>query len=272
VTALRVLGVHGVGNLQPGLEPPAAAERLAGWWSRALLKPGSFEPDRLDLTVAYYAHHLTKTVPQGQDDLDAADQDEVLTWATLLGLPGETAQGQLARPARAAVDWVARRFGLDTRLARAFAGLFFKEVGAYFTRPESRTSALADVAGAIARTEPQVIIAHSLGSVVGYETLWAHPHPPVDLLLTVGSPLAMPDVVYDRLQVRPADRSRPPGVRRWINVSDPGDIVAVPRGGVARGFTGLDADLTDAIHAFDFHRVAHYLSCGATQGILAATL
>lgn len=272
MTTLRVLGVHGVGNLQPGLEPPAAAERLASWWSRALIKGHAFEPDRLDVAVAYYAHRLTKTVPQGQDDLDAADQEEILTWATLLGLPGETAQGQLARPARAAVDWIARKFGLDTRLARAFVGTFFKEVGTYFAEPQSRTAARTDVAEAITRTEPQVIIAHSLGSVVAYETLWAHQHLQIELLLTVGSPLAMPDIVYDRLQAPPTDRTRPPGVRRWINISDPGDIVAVPRGGIARGFTGLDADLTDAIHAFDFHRVTHYLSCAATQGVLAAHL
>jgi hypothetical protein len=269
MTPLRVLGVHGVGNLQPGLEPPAAAARLATWWTRALLKTRAFEPDRLDVTVAYYAHRLAKTVPQGQDDIDPSAEPEVLSWARLLGLPDEVPQGQLTHPARAAVDWVARRFGLDTRIARTFVAVFFREVGAYFTAPQARSAAQADVADAIARTHPQVIMAHSLGSVVAYETLWTNEHPPVDLLLTLGSPLAMPDLVYDRLQVQ---RARPPGVRRWVNVSDPGDVVAVPRGGIARGFTAVDADLTDAIHAFDFHRVAHYLSCGATQGALAATL
>jgi hypothetical protein len=261
--------VHGVGNLQPALEPQAAAARLASWWTRALLENRAFDPGRLDVTVAYYAHHLAKTVPQGHDDIDPAAEPEVLGWARLLGLPDEVPQGQLTRPARAAVDWVARRFGLDTRIARTFVAVFFREVGAYFTTPPARSATQADVAEAIARTQPQVIIAHSLGSVVAYETLWTNEHPPVELLLTLGSPLAMPDLVYDRLQ---AERSRPPGVRRWVNVSDPGDVVAVPRGGIARGFTGLGADLTDAIHAFDFHRVTHYLSCGATQGALAANL
>ena len=76
-----------------------------------------------------------------------------------------------------------------------------------------------------------VVIAHSLGSVVTYETLWAHPQQRVDLLITLGSPLAMPDVIFDKLHPVPEHRKgqRPPGVRRWINIAEPGDVIAIPR-------------------------------------------
>ncbi len=54
-----------------------------------------------------------------------------------------------------------------------------------------------------------------------YETLWENPIPEIDLLITIGSPLAMPGVVFPRL--RPeiiANRgARPPGVARWVNLA-----------------------------------------------------
>jgi hypothetical protein len=50
-------------------------------------------------------------------------------------------------------------------------------------------------------------------------------------------------------------------VRRWVNIADVGDLVAIPPGGVPLRFTGVAADHTSAIHAFDFHLAANYLAC-----------
>ncbi len=52
----------------------------------------------------------------------------------------------------------------------------------------------------------RAVLAHSLGSVAAYEALWAHPDLRVELLVTLGSPLGMPDVVFDRLDPAPKDR------------------------------------------------------------------
>jgi hypothetical protein len=82
----------------------------------------------------------------------------------------------------------------------------------------------------------------------------------------------MPDVVYDRLAEHEGPRRRPPGVRRWINIADYGDIIAIPKAGIPRAFVGLSSDISDNIHAFDFHRVTHYLACPATTGVLAAMI
>ena len=114
--------------------------------------------------------------------------------------------------------------------------------------------------------KPQILIAHSLGSIVAYEALWAHPDCSVDMFLTLGSPLAMPDVVYDRLAEHAGPRGRPPGVRRWINIADHGDIIAIPRGGVSHAFVGLTGDISDNIHAFDFHRVTRLPSLSCHHG------
>ncbi|MFJ3639541.1 serine peptidase [Streptomyces sp. NPDC090108] len=271
----RVLGVHGIGNLQPGLDGPAAAARLAGWWSGALAARLPGAPPAVEM--AYYAHHLrsVEEMPQGADGLDALPghgRRDALRWGELLGAGDYIAQGRLTAPLRALVSWVAGAYGLDHRLAGLFVAAFFTEVGTYFTQPERRTAAVGEVARALRRTRPRVVIAHSLGSVVTYDALWTHAHPDVELLLTVGSPLAMPDIVYDRLLPHPGPRRLPPGVRRWVNVSDPGDIVAVPPRGVSARFEQVTADLSDSIGVFDFHRATKYLGCAAVAGVLAAYL
>jgi hypothetical protein len=53
---------------------------------------------------------------------------------------------------------------------------------------------------------------------------------------------------------------RPPGVRRWANIADVGDLVALPPRGLSRSFGGVDTDEEVVIHAFDFHLVANYLA------------
>jgi hypothetical protein len=100
-----------------------------------------------------------------------------------------------------------------------------------------------------------------------------HPDLEVDLLITLGSPLALPDVVFGRLDPAPINGKgeRPPGVRRWINIADPGDVIAVPRG-LGGFFDGIDTDLTTPIGVFNAHKVTDYLSCTTTAAALATLL
>lgn len=270
MSGTRILGVHGVGNLQPGLDPAAASERLGGWWRSALNTLPS--PD-LELKVYYYAHLISPLVGQGGGALsllDDATSAAVVAWASQLGAFAEVPQGRLTQPVRMGADWVATHFGLDHAMVSRFITSFFPEILVYFADGQVRKAAVDGLANAIATQSPNILIAHSLGSVVAYETLWAHPDCRVETLLTLGSPLAMPDVVYDRLAEHPGPRGRPPNVRRWVNIADHGDIIAIPRGGISQRFHGLAADIGDSIHAFDFHRVAGYLACPATTGVLGA--
>jgi hypothetical protein len=274
VTA-RVVGVHGIGNRQPGRTPSHAATILGGRWTPALRR-GLGTGSQVEAVVAYYAHHLAGETAQGVGDpaqLTEPEQQLLLDWVGALGAPTEVAQGRLTQPARAAVDWIARRFGLDHAYVRLLVTTFCREVHTYLTDPGRRAAVRDTVADTITGERPRVLLAHSLGSVVAYETLWARPDLQVELLVTLGSPLGMPDVVFDRLQPGPTDGrgQRPPGVRRWINIADPGDIVAVPRC-LAASFTGIDADLTTPIGVFNFHKVTGYLSCTTTAAALATLL
>jgi hypothetical protein len=107
-----------------------------------------------------------------------------------------------------------------------------KQVHRYFTDGGLRAAVRGIVAGAIA-ADTSVVVAHSLGSVVAYEVLCASPRPEVRALVTLGSPLGLPNLVFDRLEPAPrpvaADGVRghwPGQVREWTNVVDQGDVVA----------------------------------------------
>ena len=121
---------------------------------------------------------------------------------------------------------------------------------------------------------PRIVVAHSLGSVVGWEALAAYPQIEVDLFVTVGSPLALPRVVWDRLEPAPRDGfgQRPAGVQRWVNLADRGDLIAIPRGGVKDRFRGVEDDCETSIHWADFHLVSNYLKTEALAEILRPLL
>ena len=46
----------------------------------------------------------------------------------------------------------------------------------------------------------------------------------MELLLTIGSPLGLHTIVYERVQPQPP--GFPPLVRRWVNIADRNDLVA----------------------------------------------
>ncbi len=80
-----------------------------------------------------------------------------------------------------------------------------------------------------------MLIGHSLGSVIAYDTLWELSHleklsGKVDLFLTIGSPLGM-HYVQRRLQGYDKTKQRryPANIRRWVNISSVGDLTALDR-------------------------------------------
>lgn len=262
---MRVVGVHGVGNYQPDKEQNAAARHLSGVWTSAL---PAVLGGRMSLDVAYYADLLQ---PQGQqgsgstlDDLDPFERELAGQWMTALDPPRGVSTGWGTASLRQYLAWLSQVRGIGKPLTEWFVTRFFKEVAAYLRHPDGtvRTSTRTRVVEAVERQRPEVVIAHSLGSVVAYEALWNRPDLEVGLFLTLGSPLAMPHAVYHRLLPSPADRpaGRPPGVRTWVNLADPGDLVAIPEKGVSKAFAGVDVDGHTLAGAFDFHRVRSYLS------------
>lgn len=103
-----------------------------------------------------------------------------------------------------------------------------KQVRIYLTDARVRRS-VRDQVAAVVDSQTRVVVGHSLGSVVAYEALCAHPEWQVGTLVTVGSPLGIPNVIFDRLDPSPvAGQGVWPGsVRTWVNLADGGDVVAL---------------------------------------------
>jgi hypothetical protein len=272
-----VVGVHGIGNYtyiaRSGGNLDAAIKQISQNWSASLnsgLGKAGVEARRPeDLRVAYYAHLLHRGTSQGAADdpghLDDHAQSLLVAWVqelTSRPVP-QLAQGPLTARARAAADWLSRHYPETVRRA---AISFCREVGTYQAQQNRRKAVREMIAETIRAQQPDILIGHSLGSVIAYEALHASPDLKIRLLLTIGSPLAMPGVIFNRLDPAPVNNrgTRPPGVGVWANIADVGDIVAIPRGGMTHRFDGVSSDTEAIISKRAFHGVQHYLACTET--------
>jgi hypothetical protein len=276
-STLRVVGVHGVNNLDPDRDPPAAAEHLASRW-RTELDPTVHEAVDVDLRMAYYAPQLRILAGQGISGmikLTEWEEGALWKWAVLLdAVPAEDApaQARWSVAFRVFASAIAKRRSLDLGIVQPTIAHFLSEAQAYLNNSDHmvRRTVRNAVADVIRSQRPQIVIAHSLGSVVAYEALWHNPDLQVGRLITIGSPLAMPFTVVERLDPHPATGrgTRPPTVGTWINIADRGDIVAIPR-----PFTDwfeVDRNVDDLnFHWLDFHSVENYLR---TPAVTAAIL
>jgi hypothetical protein len=103
-----------------------------------------------------------------------------------------------------------------------------KQVARYFSDDSLRAAATARIAGRVT-ADTRIIVAHSLGSVVAYEALCANPQGPVTTFVTIGSPLGIANLIFQKLRPAP-EKGRgqwPAGLRRWTNIADKGDVVAL---------------------------------------------
>jgi hypothetical protein len=115
--------------------------------------------------------------------------------------------------------------------------------------------------------DTRLVIGHSLGSVVAYESMHNTDHPAA--LITLGSPLGLKNVVYreGRLQRWPAHV--PEAATSWYNFAAEDDLVAA-RLDIAPYFPPAPGkDVTPVSHIVDTgskpHDITHYLtkpSCG----------
>ncbi|WP_214111185.1 GPI inositol-deacylase [Acrocarpospora catenulata] len=250
----RILGIHGVGNFGYFRKHGSAAAKAVGAeWSVALGH---------EIEVVYYAHLLDRGIAQGDDPLvlDPGEQEILVSWIDLLvGVP-QTPMGRTTAQLQQAVAWLTENYG---RTAREIAIKFARDLNTYLYTPEHpfREITRTAVADAIRAHRPEILIAHSLGSVIAYEALCAHPDLQVELLVTIGSPLAMNQVVFQRLhpETTANRRDRPPGVRRWVNLADVGDIFAVPPDITTR-FDNVEQAPKLTIAPVDFHRAVNYLA------------
>jgi hypothetical protein len=198
-----IAGVHGAFHEMWG------PSQLMGRWQPALADgvtiAGGSLPDGA-LTMAFYGDLYR------HDPGDGALTDEALRDVARASGLADLAQ-QMLGPDAAAV--LAKVIGEDM-LRRTV-----DQVGHYFGDEQVRT-AVRDRVCAVMAADTRVVVAHSLGSIVAYDCLRAHPEWPVETFVTIGSPLGNQALVTARLE---ADPGWPGGLRRWVNVTAPTDQV-----------------------------------------------
>ena len=236
-----VVGVHGIGQQLKG-------ERvLTEAWLPAMRDGiGRGSPrlaDQASLCVAFYGDLFRpsgrKAVgepPYDANDVEDGTEKDLLTawWSEATrceGVPGEGSATKARTPL-----WVQR--GLDAlSSSRYFAGIAeramiadLRQVRLFLTDSAVKAAVLDRVVAKVT-DETRVIVGHSLGSVVAYEALCAHPEWRVKTFITLGSPLGIRNIVLDKLTPRPRDGIGvwPGSVTSWVNIADTGDVVALQK-------------------------------------------
>ncbi len=149
----------------------------------------------------------------------AAGQELALLQPTAGEEQGVRAATRSAINSLARIRWFAP-FGMG--FATRFVMRSLAQVTRYLSDETMREQVLARVQDLLT-PESQVLIGHSLGSVVAFEA--AHRlDRPLPLLITTGSPLGLHTLVYER--VHPQPPRFPPTVHHWVNIADRNDLVA----------------------------------------------
>lgn len=249
----RIVCVHGIAQQYKG------EETLHMQWSAALRDglrltgpAGQAAADRLpdhDIRYVFYGNLFR---PSGRllgpgdpivtiNDLTDFERELVMQWWIAAAEtdprvipPGARTLARAPAGVQAALRALSGSSFLVGLTERALLGNLV-QVRRYFTEPDLRVAIRQQVADAVA-PETTVIIAHSLGSVVAYETLCGHPEWHVHSLITLGSPLGIRNLIFDRLEPSPVTpgggsggtvASWPGSAKAWTNIADQGNIVAL---------------------------------------------
>lgn len=243
----RVVCVHGVGQQRE------APNTLQGAWAPALCGGVALADGWLaeeEVQAAFYGdlfrppgRHLAVGDPPIQpDDLDPFEQSILLQWwaeaartdASVVSPDARTLATRTPHAVQGALRALSNSRFFAALGERALLG-DLRQVRDYFHEPDIRMQARQRVIDAIG-ADTRVVVGHSLGSVVAYEALCASPALPVKMLVTLGSPLGIPNLIFDRLdpaplrsdqaEARPRGQWPGPG-RTWVNVADRTDVVAL---------------------------------------------
>ncbi len=199
----RVVMVHGAGNALWGPASihakwyPAALDGLS-WHGRRL------EPS--DVRVAFYGDLYRPDPERGYDPpVDAAS-----ALARFTAVVGE-------------IDPTVDLDELVKTLHEQHLDRMLAQASAYFADPGLHAAAQARIEAAVGE-DTRVVVAHSLGTIVAYETLCRHPEWPVTDFITMGSPLGGA-VIRSALASGNGSGPAPwPGpVVRWTNIRGSAD-------------------------------------------------
>ena len=235
----EVVVVHGIGQQLLG------PELLLDQWRPAVrdgIRLAGGVTHGVEVDCAFYGDLFRRAGTRGLGDpeMNAADVESELERELLLAwweeagrvdpaVTGPEADTRLRTPhvIQRALDALSHSV-FFAGLAERVLVFDLRQVRRYLTDMELRERIQGRVAACVT-PETSVVVGHSLGSVVAYETLCLHPEWNVGTLVTLGSPLGIQHLIFDRLDPPPTDGLGvwPGTVERWVNVADRGDVVAL---------------------------------------------
>ncbi|MGW0827032.1 hypothetical protein [Streptomyces sp. NPDC002845] len=279
-----VVLVHGIFNYVRGAAPEQVAAHKARECRLKLVEGttgAGLVANAPEVAMAYYADLLrpvlrdeAQSTGEGLsfDDMTGQQREQAAQLLVVAGAPSPAELQNIGlAPLRQMLGWLvderAGRIGQRVReqtvrrLERVVVALL-REIEAYTTWSGRREQVQERVAEVIRREQPKVLVAHSLGTVVAYETLHAYPDLSVAQLVTLGSPLRLPSLVRRLVPgLRGGRGARPVGVGHWTNIADVGDLVAVPP--KLSEVYPVDQDET-CDNGLGFHGFGGYLANGLT--------
>lgn len=241
---MRLIYVHG--RDQQGKNP----EHLQGVWdsslrlgtTRARLPeipvPSTlpFYGDELDgLVRALDTPQSTDVATKGDwnDEREAAFRLQLLReLATNAGVSDAAIAAQMRQATEKGVlNWgwvqaILRALDKSSVIGSSVLAAFTRDVFVYLNYPAVAKRIDAIVVDAVAGSEPTVVVAHSLGTIVAYRALSSlGKQANVLAFITIGSPLGLQTIRSHVAIAKPL--SNPAGVRLWRNAFDRRDVVAL---------------------------------------------
>jgi hypothetical protein len=237
----RVIGVHGIRQQFKG------EETLRVKWLPALRdglhRVGVGFPYDEDLVCAFYGDLFRTKGAKAIDDppYDARDVngewelDLLTAWWHEAARVEPQVPGPETTATKSRTPTIVQRALNALSQSRFFAGVSeraligdLKQVGSYLNEDARRNEIQQRVAQKV-MADTRIMIGHSLGSIVAYEALCTHPEWPIRTFITLGSPLAIRNLIFDRLHPPPVAGVGiwPGNVTQWTNIADSGDVVAL---------------------------------------------
>jgi hypothetical protein len=222
-----VIGIHGLLN-----KPPAA--QLEEWWKQAidegLHRNANTSPEYV-FELAYWAD-VRNTEPVALAELDepytAAPAD--ISLPKYDNGPLDSVRAFLQKWGGRTLDKEKELFGLGTNVENLI-GIKLADLDEYYQDQRIRRAMRDRLVAVLRQHEGStiVLVAHSMGSVIAYDVLRElgdDSELQIEHLITIGSPLGLP-IVAKKIRQEFNKNQTPAIVRRWTNVSDPGDKVAL---------------------------------------------
>lgn len=291
---MKVVGIHGVANNY------SSSPQIEHTWLPALQggleNSGCPRIDRREFEAVFYGDLFRQSgmrsvnIPRlsAQDITQEWEQQLLIEWwreSSRLSLlncsdrdglgespniqsPDFQGRGQTSNLVqRALLQLTKSRFFYSVGVTESFWIFALRQVYSYIHDLKMKQAILQRVCDKVSPQETKVIVAHSLGSIVAYEALCAHPEWNVHTLVTLGSPLGVPNLVFGKLTPTPENGVGVwPNVQQWFNIADQGDIVALQKN--LRPHFGLNSEQTivDRLiyNGWKSHSVENYLTARET--------